>query len=316
MTDAILELVVFMLVVAAVYGLINWAKRAVDGDKAANMGLYLLFGIPGGLLVVAGSALLVNGESGGWLALGIGLGLGAPLIKQLRFAFSRVTPMDPASQIDFSGLAILFAITGYLVYTLVFLGPSSEDTTDGVITTGISVSSLIINVLAFVALAYVAVGYRNYRSGAEATRRLGLGKPSLEQVAVGVAAVVPAFILSFTASFLTELFQPEVVDRLEQTISEMTVGVQNPLGAIILGLSTGIGEEVLFRGAIQPRYGIVVASIVWTLLHVQYELTWVILGLFAMGVMLGLLRKYFGTVAAIITHAVYNALLIFIQMSL
>lgn len=316
MIDAILELIVFFSVVAAIFGLVNWAKRAADGDKAANMGLYLLFGIPGGLLFIAGLALLVNGQSGGWLALGIGLGLGLPMIRQFRLALANVTPMDPASKIDFSGLAIVLAVIGYLVYAVLFLPTVEGETGESAISTGVSVSSLLVNFLAFVALAYVAVGYRNYRTGTEATRRLGLSKPSLEQIAVGLGAVVPAFILSFSGSFLTTWLQPDVVERLQETISDMTSGVQNPAGAVLLGLTTGIGEEVLFRGAIQPRFGIVIASVLWTLLHVQYELTWVIAGLFAMGIMLGLIRKHFGTVAAIITHAVYNALVVLIQISL
>jgi uncharacterized protein len=96
----------------------------------------------------------------------------------------------------------------------------------------------------------------------------------------------------------------------------MTSGIQNPVGALILGLSTGIGEEVLFRGAIQPRFGIVIASAIWSLLHVQYELTWVVAGLFAMGIMLGLIRNHYGTTAAIVTHALYNVLIVLIQTTI
>jgi membrane protease YdiL (CAAX protease family) len=316
MLEAILEIVVFAVVIACAYGMVYWAQRANKGDRSAYVGLYLLFGLPGGLLTIAGLALLVNSQHGGWLALGLGLGLGLPLLKQVRFALARVTPMDPNSPIDFSGLAIVLAIAAYLVYTLVFLAPESGDSSDTVVSAGATVSSLIINVVAFVSLAYVAVGYRIYRTGQEATERLGIRVPDLRAIGVGLAAVIPAFVFSIAGSALTQIFQPEAVDRLEETVTEMTSGIDNPAGAILLGLSTGIGEEVLFRGAIQPRFGIVIASLFWSLLHVQYELTWVVAGLFAMGIMLGLIRKHFGTTAAIITHAVYNLIIVLIQISL
>jgi membrane protease YdiL (CAAX protease family) len=316
MIDAIVEIIVFAVVIATAYGLVYWAHRAYKADRSAYVGLFLVFGLPGGLLTVAGAALLVNGADGGWLALGLGVGLGLPLIKQFRMALARATPMDSASPIDFSGLAILLAIAAYLVYTLIFVPPADADASDTVMSSGATITSLIINVAAFVALAYVAVGYRIHRTGQEATNRLGLEWPNARTVTVGVLAIVPAFVFSIAGSLLTQIFQPEVVDRLEETIDTMTSGIQNPIGALILGLSTGIGEEVLFRGAIQPRYGIVIASAIWSLLHVQYELTWVVAGLFAMGIMLGLIRKHYGTTAAIITHALYNVVIVLIQTTI
>lgn len=314
MLNAIVGIIVLIVVLAAMFGLVNWARRASDGDKAANMGLYLLFGIPGGLLTVAGTALLVNDKEGGWLALGLGLGLGLPLIRQFRQGLARLTPMDPASPIDFSGLAILLSMFAFLAFSL--LTTSGEGAAVPELSTGATISSLVINFFAFVGLAYIAVGYRNYRSGTEATARLGLRKPTLLEVGVGLAAVIPAFVFSMIGSLLTSIFQPDVVDRLTETIDNMTSGVQNPLGALLLGLCTGIGEELLFRGAIQPRFGIVLTTIFWAALHTQYELTWVIVGLVLMGIMLGLIRKYYGTMAAIITHAVYNALVVLLQIML
>src|SRR5690606_41391214 len=54
-----------------------------------------------------------------------------------------------------------------------------------------------------ISLAYIAVGYRNYRNGEEATARLGLWKPTQQEVIVGLVAVIPAFILSMIGSVLT-----------------------------------------------------------------------------------------------------------------
>lgn len=312
MLDLLLQLIVLAAVLAAAYGLINWASRAATGDKAATMGLYLLFGIPGGLLTVAGAALLVNGNEGGWLALGIGLGLAIPLIRQMRQGLARVSPMDPASPIDYSGLAIILPVIAFLIFGLATT-PGAGEASATPLTGAETVTALVVNFLAFVGLAYVAVGYRNYRTGRAATGRLGLRMPQREDMLIGLAAVVPAFIFAMIGSALTSIFQPDVVDALNETIDSMTSGVQNPAGAVLLGLTTGIGEEVLFRGAIQPRFGILLSTALWVLLHTQYELTWVMLGLVLMGIMLGLIRKYISTTAAIITHAVYNALIVLMQ---
>jgi membrane protease YdiL (CAAX protease family) len=299
--------------VGAAFGLVNWAMRASTGDRAATMGLYLLFGMPGVLLFVAGLALVTNGTEEGWFTLGIGLGLSLPLLRPLRKALSRVTPMDPESTIDYSGLAILLSVGAFLFFSLVL----SEDPLEvAPMSTSDMLAALVTNFVAFMALAYVAVGYRNYRNGEEATARLGLQRPTPEQIRVGLLAVIPAFICAMIGSMLTTVFQPDVVDRLGENIDNLTAGVQNPLGAVILGLTSGIGEEVLFRGAIQPRFGIGLTALFWVLLHTQYEFTWVMVGLLLMGVLLGYLRNRFGTMAAVITHAVYNTLVVLLQMAI
>ncbi len=313
MADFTLSLFALVLVVGAAFGLVNWAKRAAAGDRAASMGLYLLFGMPGVLLFVAGLALVSNGKEGGWFALGIGLGLSLPLVRQFRVALSRVTPLDPESPIDYSGLAILLSIAAFLFFSLIL---SNEPVEISPTSTGDMVTSLLVNLLTFLGLAYVAVGYRNYRNGEEATVRLGLTRPTAQQIQVGLLGVVPAFVFAIIGSVLTNVLQPDVVDRLGENIDNLTSGVQNPAGAILLGLSAGIGEEVLFRGALQPRFGIVLTAGIWTLLHTQYELTWIMVGLFLLGMFLGWIRKRYGTVAAIITHATYNALVVLLQMTL
>jgi membrane protease YdiL (CAAX protease family) len=89
----------------------------------------------------------------------------------------------------------------------------------------------------------------------------------------------------------------------------MTGQVQSPLGAVVLGASAGIGEEAIFRGALQPRFGLVIPSLLFTMLHgPQYGFNVALLGLFGVSVILGLERKYVNTTAAMITHALYNAL--------
>lgn len=297
-------LIVAAVFVAAGAGLVYWANRA-RSDHSADVGLYLLLGFPALLLTVAGLAGLVNGRDWGALLFGLGLALGLPLLKQFRAALAGITPISPTSPIDMTGLAVLLAVIILSAYSL----RGADPTSTGPIGTG----TLFVNLVTFVALAFVAVGYRIHRSGREAVQRLGLIRPSGKAVAIGIAGVAGCFVLSVIGSLLTRYFQPGLFDTLQKSIPDLTSGIRNPLGAALLGLTAGIGEEMLFRGAIQPRFGIFLTAILFALLHSQYGWTWVIVGLFGIGILLGIERKYFGTTTSIITHALYNFLVVLIQ---
>lgn len=314
MLEAIVALVATAILIAAIYGLVFWANRART-DRSASVGIYLLFGLPGGLLTVAGIALMTTTDlAEGPFILASGLAFSLPLIRPFRKLVASFTPMDPKSPIDLCGLALILWVMSFFIITAVQSGPAEVGGTGGDALTD-NLFWLILNAVTFVAISYVAVGYRIHRTGAEATRRLGLTVPSLKTVAISLALVIPCFVISIMGSALTLIFQPNVVDNLEDTMDQMTSGLANPLGALLIGLSAGIGEEVLFRGAIQARFGIVIAALFWTTLHVQYDFSFVLVGLFGVGILLGFQRKYLGTTSAVITHAVYNMLVVGIQIA-
>ena len=296
---------------AAIFGLVNWCKKASTGDKAAVMGLYLLWGMPGVLMFVAGLALAVNGMGEGIPVLGIGLGLSLPLLKPFRQLMGMLLPMDPESPIDWSGLAVILGLLGFLLPTaFVDADPALvSENSAAALTTG-----LLQQLLAFVALAYVAVGYRNYRTGPEATKRLGIQIPTTPQITMGLAGVLAAFVAANIGGFLTQWLQPDVLDALDNSMNAITSGVTTPFVAIVLALSSGIGEEILFRGAIQPRFGMVLTSILFTFLHAQYGFTWVLLGLFLIGMIFGWLAKRYGTMAAVVAHVMYNLAVVVLQV--
>ena len=311
MLNFIVSLVSAAVLVGVVYGLVFWGHRAVS-DRSARVGIYLLFGLPGGLLSVAGLALTTNGQVGGPLILGLGLAFSLPLFSPFRRLIARFTPMDPTSPIDLCGLAMILAVVTFLIIQARLTGPVELGDDEGGALAG-NAGWLVLTMITLVALAYAAVGYRIYRNGDEATTRLGLNVPDLKTVAISLACVIPCFIVSTIGSLLTVAFQPDVADNVEETMDQITSGLQNPIGALLIGLTAGIGEELLFRGAVQPRFGIAIAALVWTSLHFQYEFSFILVGLFGVGVILGLLRKHFGTIPAIITHAAYNMIAVGIQ---
>jgi hypothetical protein len=82
------------------------------------------------------------------------------------------------------------------------------------------------------------------------------------------------------------------------------------LTAILFALGAGIGEEILFRGAMQPRFGIILSSIIFAVMHIQYFDIVSMGTLFLISATLGYERKMTNTTAAIITHTLYDLVLL------
>jgi membrane protease YdiL (CAAX protease family) len=287
-------------------GLAYWANKA-QSDRSALVGLYLLFGIPAGLLLIAGLAVLANGDRVlGPLLLLVGLGLGLPLLRPFRELLARVTPLDPASAIDMTGLSILLGALGLFVGNS--LAPMSGQPPDAGLIPTVGILELLVQAAAFVAVAYISVGYPYWRDLGAATERLGIVMPDARTIGVGIGGMFACFLVAGLAGLASQQLDPALNESLDEIVNQMTAEVQNPLGALVLGASAGIGEEAIFRGALQPRYGLVLPSLLFTMLHgPQYGFNVALLGLFGVSIILGLERKYVNTTAAMITHALYNA---------
>jgi len=311
-SSTISVLVSNLIIVAVAFGIAYWAFRARH-DRSAFVGLYLLFGIPGGLLVIAGLATLVGGDRRlGGLLLGIGLGLGLPLLRPVRRALARVLPMDAESPVDMTGLCLVLGAIGFLGTPLLF--PGGSLTPDELTIPAIDYVTLIAQAASFVLIAYAAVGWKIVRNGPAATERLGIVPPDPRTVGFGVVAVPLGLILAGAINAIATTLQPGLAENLDAIVDQMTGQLQNPVGALLIGVSAGAGEEAIFRGALQPRYGIVLTSLLFALVHApQYGLNLSILGLVALSLVLGLLRKHVNTTAAMIAHALYNAVVVMLQ---
>jgi len=286
-------------------GLAYWASRA-QGDRSARVGLYLLFGIPAALLLLAGLVVLIQGDPVlAALLLLVGVGLGTPLLRPVRQVLARVTPLDPDSAIDMTGLCIVLGLIGFFAGTS--LAPMAENPPE--LIPSIGILELLVQAVTFVAIAYIAVGFPHWRDLRAATARLGIVLPDPRTIGIAVVATFACFLVAGIAGFASQQLDPGLSESLDEVVDQMTAQVQNPLGAVILGASAGIGEEAIFRGALQVRYGIVIPSLLFTMLHgPQYGFNLALLGLLGVSVILGLLRRQVNTTAAMITHALFNAL--------
>lgn len=177
----------------------------------------------------------------------------------------------------------------------------------------ISPGTIFITQVPFLVVAVLSVGPGIQRTFRQVISRLGYERISLRQLGV-VGVFIPfALTLSFLADALFAVLQPD----LYQTVGNLTSSLFNPQGmsltsavlfALLIGLGAGLGEETLFRGALQPALGILPASVLFASIHIQYGPSILLGYVFLLAVGLGLLRRYINTTASFIAHAGYNFL--------
>ena len=177
----------------------------------------------------------------------------------------------------------------------------------------VSPGAILASQLPFVAVALVGVGIGVRRNGRETLARLGYGRVSLKQIGVVILFVAGAFALSVGADYLFSQAQP----GLYREVGRVSRALFDPRGlgpvaavlfALLIGVGAGLGEETLFRGAVQPALGILPTSLLFASMHVQYGPSLLLGYLFLLSVGLGLLRRYINTTASFAAHAAYNTL--------
>ena len=159
----------------------------------------------------------------------------------------------------------------------------------------------------FALMGLIGVGWLSRRNLGNTLKRLAIVVPRPVQVAMAVGAaivMVPSImVLEYAASQLG--FGPgSDVERL----SEQLLGPlgQSIPGILTLGLAAALGEETIFRGALQPRFGLLLTSLLFALAHSTDGLTAATLLLFIAGLVLGLVRNQANTTASMVVHALYN----------
>lgn len=161
--------------------------------------------------------------------------------------------------------------------------------------------------LMFFIIACLGVGYLTRRTGKETLQRLGLTPITFKQLFFGILlAIGLVFIASLLEILLSKTsfgIDPDVQKYTEKLIGPLFTSIP---GILTLGFAAAIGEEALFRGALQPRFGLLLTSALFTLVHSNYGLSFSTLIVFGIGICLGIIRNRFNTTTAMITHACYN----------
>lgn len=129
----------------------------------------------------------------------------------------------------------------------------------------------------------------------------------------GAAAAVIGFIASRppVSEVLQDFYIVEMISQLRLSAFDR----------FQLSAFAGVGEELLFRGAIQPLIGIWITSFIFVGIHGYFKFKssgHILFGIsmFGLSALLGYLFEYAGLISAMTAHAVYDIIMLkFLQIS-
>jgi membrane protease YdiL (CAAX protease family) len=306
-----------LLIVAANLGL---HYRLAELLSYAGLIVLNLITLAGGLLLLLAGLLLGLSQEPlppeakmlNMSAFGVGLlltGLVAwvPLLPPVRRAIARVLPIDPSSIVHATALVFLVVVVGSSLAELASLDLNLAVQVPGALPP-LSYWDIILSELAYLVLAVLGVGFLVRRNLRATLERLGIGGLSWRQWLVTLGVIVLVFIAdALLTTVVTRLF-PGSEGPSGGIVKQLFGNLMNPLGAVVVGLSAGICEEALFRGAMQPRFGLLLTALTFAVVHVQYGLTWPTVEVFLLGLVLGYLRRRLNTTSCIAVHAGFNFL--------
>jgi hypothetical protein len=138
----------------------------------------------------------------------------------------------------------------------------------------------------------------------------GFGLPFFGySAALGVLLGTLAAAATVSLGLLAYRLLPVLREIAEELAPRLLDGV-GPGSLVLLALFSGIGEETFFRGALQQEFGLVVASLVFGLVHVGPDrryLVWTAWAVLA-GFLFGILYEVSGgLLAPILAHSAHNA---------
>lgn len=255
----------------------------------------------------------------GVCALGLILGVAA-YFPPVRGWVSRFLPLNPTSFVHTVALALVASLSLILLAPLIVTGlppllsdaflRMAEET--GSLDAQSNLLATVYVLVWTVPLAIFAVGYGVQRNFGASLRRLGFVWPSLQQVGIGI---VVAVILVFVATYLDKGigFAWEALGwpRTDsEAFSKLIAFAFTPIGAVVLGISAGLGEELGVRGVLQPRLGIGLSNLLFASMHaLQYGWDGVLI-VFLLGAAFGVLRNRTNTTTSAIAHGLYDFLLV------
>jgi membrane protease YdiL (CAAX protease family) len=288
------------------------AANAAVGRRWAHLAIGILAGVSAGVTFLIGALDLAGagraaGGSGTQSPVAVDVGImvtaaiaAALASKPLRERIASLLPIDPDNPVHALALVLAVLLFGTQVTSIVFtsVGASTQ--------TALTVADLISQELPFLVLAGAGVGLFMRRNLSQAAVRLGLVVPAWWQVVLAVAAAGVFFAFVQGVDWLSHIWTPDVAQQVNSTTQRLFGGLGTPVGIAALALAPGICEEIMFRGALQPRLGIIATALLFTCIHTQYGLSLDALSVFIIAVGLGLIRRFTNTTTSVITHTTYN----------
>jgi membrane protease YdiL (CAAX protease family) len=246
-----------------------------------------------GYLLVANNDLMYSTLVAGGVIVAL---LGA---VQLEGLLRSHEPSDPVVITAFQLAAGLVANWAYFAPALFRLNPLNYRV--------ITWSTPFVSELPILALALAAVGLGVTLSWRPALKRLGISRPAWWQPFLAVLVASIFLMLVPAVNHLTFVLTPRLYFAVGAISYWSNYGASIDV-LLVFAVMAGICEEALFRGALQPRAGIIVTAALFASIHTQYFLTPILGMIFIHGLVLGLLRRHLNTTTAIMAHGTYDVL--------
>ncbi|MEM7116422.1 MAG: CPBP family intramembrane glutamic endopeptidase [Chloroflexota bacterium] len=215
---------------------------------------------------------------------------------------SRYSKIDPDSTVHLLALLAAGYLIGATALTLVQGGV--ERLTETAVAVG--VVDVITQQFFFAMLALFGVGLLTRRSNEGLNERLGLVPLSQVSVKTAVRWIALLVLLQWIVGATWFFANPEQAESLSALSGELFAEFDTVWEWFALAVASGVGEELLFRGALQPIFGLWPTSLLFAVAHVQYGITPATFAILLVGLALGVIRQRTNTTTAICVHFGYN----------
>jgi len=262
---------------------LNLLQYSTGVERADQLRSALLLGVP---LTVAGALGLLY------------------LWSRLQRAVARLIPVRPGSPIVHLTVVLGLLLVAQQIGAQVEAGKP------------LTISDLLAQDIPLLMLCFVGVGVLVRRTPREAIERLGLLPPRQKRWwLVAILGVGVFLAVAFAIEALANVIAPNQQKQLSDVTTVLFSQFNNPAAVIFLGVLAGVVEETLFRGALVPRFGVIISAILFAALHTQYAVSFATLEVFVLGLGLGWLRVRSGsTLPSIVTHAGYDIAVGFLSL--
>jgi len=259
------------------------------------------------LASISAVAAIVNMVVVGLAAVLSGAVIVSPAARLVvRRMLDRNASFNPDSPVHITALILSLAFVGLNTTQFVLSGGLSG-LAESIESSGIALEQVAFTGLLWVLAALLGVGLGLRRTWAQVALRLGLRVPTREDIRQGLVVGIGLYAGSLVMALIwAALVSPETF--AEQTAASQQLGSAiNSLPLVfVISLSAAIGEEIFFRGALQPIFGLVPTSLFFALVHTQYTLTPASVWIIVVALVFGWLRQRTSTTAAIVAHFIYN----------
>ena len=218
-------------------------------------------------------------------------------------AAARVLPLRPGSPVGYAAVVLALLFTGLQLGTQL-----SEDVLSAIAAgPPLTNTDIVAQDVPLLLLGFVGVGIFVRRSTRETLARLGLLPPRAHWWPIAAAGILAFILLGAGIEKAASVLTPGTQEQVSRVTTALFRRFDNPAAVVFLAVIAGVAEEVVFRGALQPRFGLVATAFLFATVHTQYGITFASLEVFVLGLGLGWLRSASGsTLPGIVTHAGYD----------